>query len=373
MIKHKNNVIILLFSLFIAGFFFANLFLPDNSFSPKENRNLQTLPRFSTRSLFRGSFTRDFEDYCADQFAGRDQWIALKARLELAQGKGENNGVFLCEGERLIEPFSAPSAEELERRIGIVNALEEASSAPVTLSLIPTASEIYGDLLPAGAANDSQEKVTEEVSSRFNGKTADLLSVLRENRDNDVFYRTDHHWTSRGAFLASQILGNALGYSTSEERGVSPETVSEDFFGTTYSSSGFFWVAPDRMETLLPEPADLIVERYDSTEPARSTLYHPEMLATKDKYRFFLGGNSPRVVLSTGKEDLPSLLILRDSYADSLVPFLTGHFSSIHLLDLRYYRESVLDYIRTQNIDQVLVLYSVSNFCTDSNLMLMTQ
>ena len=90
-------------------------------------------------------------------------------------------------------------------------------------------------------------------------------------------------------------------------------------------------------------------------------------------YRFFLGGNSPRVVLSTGKEDLPSLLILRDSYADSLVPFLTGHFSSIHLLDLRYYRESVLDYIRTQNIDQVLVLYSVSNFCTDSNLMLMTQ
>ena len=152
-----------------------------------------------------------------------------------------------------------------------------------------------------------------------------------------------------------------------------PEIVSEAFCGTAYSSSGFFWVTPDRMEILRPEPDGLTVERYDAGVPVPSSLYHREMLETKDKYRLFLGGNSPRIVLDTGKADLPSLLIIRDSYSDSFVPFLPEHFSRIHLLDLRYFRNSIQDYIREEGIDRVLVMYSVNNFCSDSNLMLMTQ
>ena len=373
MIKHKKYTVILLFCLFIAGFFLVNLLLPDNSFSQKENRYLQTMPHFSSRALFQGSFTRDFENYCADQFAGRDAWISLKARLELAQGKGENNGVFLCEGERLIEPFTAPAPAETERRTEIINALSEKAGVPVTLALIPTASEIYGDLLPLGAANDSQADVMDAVYSRFNGPAVDLLTPLREHAREDIFYRTDHHWTSQGAFLAYQALSETLGYEPMDRSSCQPEIVSEDFCGTTYSASGFFWVTPDRMEILCPTPDELTVERYDSGEPVVSTLYHEEMLETKDKYRFFLGGNSPRIVLDSGKEDLPSLLILRDSYSDSLTPFLLHHFSRIHLLDLRYYRNSIQEYIQEEDIDQVLVLYSVGNFCTDSNLMLMTQ
>jgi len=373
MTKRSNRFILILFPAFIAAFFLANLIIPDKDFSPKENRYLQTLPTFSFRSLFSGRFTGDFESYCADQFAGRDWWISLKARLELMQGKGENNGVFLCEGERLIEPFSAPSPAEASRRTEIVNTLLENADVPVTLALIPTASEIYGDLLPVGAANDSQAELIEGVYSQYRGQTADLLTPFREHAGEDIFYRTDHHWTSRGAFLAYQTLSEALGYQSMSFSSCTPEIVSEAFCGTTYSSSGFFWVMPDRMETLIPEPEGITVERFDSGAPTASSLYHREMLETKDKYRFFLGGNSPRIVLDTEKEDLPSLLIIRDSYSDSLSPFLLEHFSRIHLLDLRYYRNSVLDYIRDEGIDRVLVLYSVDNFCSDSNLMLMTQ
>ena len=97
-------------------------------------------------------------------------------------------------------------------------------------------------------------------------------------------------------------------------------------------------------------------------------LYDTSFLSVKDKYSMFLGGNQPLAVVRTPHTDAPKLLIVRDSYTDSLVPFLTAHFSEIHLVDPRYYKLSVADYIQENGIDEALVLYSVSNFVTDKNL-----
>lgn len=373
MTKRADRVIVLLFVLFLGAFFLLNLALPDREFSPQENRYLQTLPDFSFSALFRGDYTRDFEAWCSDQFAGRDFWISLKARLELLQGKGENNGVFLCRGERLLEPFAAPGKPELDRRILAVNTLTENAGVPVTLGLIPTASELYAELLPSGARNDSQREIISYIASRTAARTADLLTPLSERSGEPIFYRTDHHWTSLGAYWGYRGLSDALGYVPKEPGSYAPETVSESFCGTAYSASGFFWVSPDEMQIFRPAPEGLQIERYENGVPVPGRLYAPEMLETKDKYRFFLGGNTSQAVIRTGSESLPSLLILRDSYTDSLIPFLLDHFSEIHLLDLRYFRGSVLDYIRESGVDQVLVLYSVDNFCEDTNLALMTR
>ena len=133
--------------------------LPDRDFSPLENRYLQTRPVFSFEKLFNGSFTSEYEAFCSDQFALRERWIELKAALELGQGKGENNGIFLCENEFLIEPFKAPSDGELSRRAKIVSMLAENAGIPVSLALIPSSAEIYDELLPVGAENDSQQQV----------------------------------------------------------------------------------------------------------------------------------------------------------------------------------------------------------------------
>lgn len=373
MAKRGDRVIVILFVFFLGAFFLLNLALPDKEFSPQENRYLQTLPDFTFSALFRGEYTRDFESWCSDQFAGRDFWISLKARLELFQGKGENNGVYLCEGERLIEPFLSPERPELDRRILAVNMLAENAGVPVTLGLIPTASELYAALLPDGAPNDSQRETVSYIDSRVAARTADLLSPFSEHGGEPIFYRTDHHWTSLGAFYGYQGLADALGYVPKELGAFTPETVSEGFCGTAYSASGFFWVKPDEMQVFRPAPEGLQIERYENGVPVSGRLYAPEMLETKDKYRFFLGGNTSQAVIRTENEGLPSLLILRDSYTDSLVPFLLDHFSEIHLLDLRYYRGSVLAYIRESGVDQALVLYSVENFCQDTNLALMTQ
>lgn len=371
--KKTQFWIIFPFCLFIGAFSLASLLLPDKNFSPRENRYLQPRPDFSFSALFDGSYTRDYEKYCSDQFALRDLWIELKAALELGQGKRENNGVFLCEGERLIEPFTAPGENELIRRAALVETLSENLRVPVTLALIPSSAEIYGGLLPSGAANDSQRSVIGTVYDAIDVKCADILSALRNHSAEDVFYRTDHHWTSLGAYYAYAALGDTLGYTPVSLDSLFPQIVSESFCGTAYSSSGFFWVSPDRIETLVTASEALGVDRFESQVPVSASLYCEEMLDTKDQYRFFLGGNAPRVVIRTGRENAPSLLLIRDSFSDSLAPFLLSHFGEIHLLDLRYYRDSVSDYVKEHGIDQVCVIYSVTDFCTDANLALMTR
>ena len=346
MSKTTNRIITALFSVFIGGFFLLNLLLPDKDFSEKENRQLQTLPKFSFSSLFSGSFATRFESYCSDQFAGRDTWIETKAGAELAQGKRQNNGVFLCDGGRLIEPFVAP----------------------VSLALIPTTAQLYADILPDGAPNDDQQAVINSAYAQTALETIDLSSTLTAHSNEYIFYRTDHHWTSLGAYYAANALRSSWGLPEIDKDTLTQETVSEDFCGTLYSSSGFFWIAPDEMETLIAAPEKSSVTRYE-TNGTKETLplYNYDKLTIKDKYTFFLGGNIPRAVVDTGADNAPSLLILRDSYADSLVPFLTDAFSEIHLIDLRYYTGSVKEYIAENAIDRVLLLYSTDNFCSDSS------
>ena len=143
MSKNAERSVVFLFALFLALVFALNLFVPDRTFSEKENRYLQTCPAFSLSSLLRGEYTPRMESYCSDQFIARDDWIALKARLELLQGKNENNNVFMCEGDRLIEPLTVPERPQVDRQIGYVNALAEKLSVPVTLGLIPTSAALY--------------------------------------------------------------------------------------------------------------------------------------------------------------------------------------------------------------------------------------
>lgn len=366
MSKTTNRIITALFSVFIGGFFLLNLLLPDKDFSEKENRQLQTLPKFTFSSLFSGAFATRFESYCSDQFAGRDLWIETKAGTELAQGKQQNNGVFLC-GNRLIEPFAAPEADELARAVQSADSLSE-TGVPVSLALIPTAAQLYADILPDGAPNDDQQAVIDSVYEQTALETANLSSALTAHADEYIFYCTDHHWTSRGAYYAANAIRSSWGLPEIDKDTLSPETVSDSFCGTLYSSSGFFWVSPDEMETLIAAPENSSVTRYETNGTEQTLpLYNYDKLTIKDKYTFFLGGNIPRAVVDTGTENAPSLLILRDSYADSLVPFLTDAFSEIHLIDLRYYTGSVKEYIAEHNIDRVLLLYSTENFCSDSS------
>lgn len=371
--KSTSWCICSIFLVFIALFFLLNLVLPDRDFSQQENRSLQQLPKLTVESFVSGEFMSDFESYCSDQFAMRDRWISMKARMELLLGKSENNGVFLCD-QQLLEPFTAPQNSDLDARIYAINALTDNISVPVYVGLIPSASEILRDQLPGGVRNDSQLQVIDYVYSRINTSTVDVAGALQEHSGEYIFYRTDHHWTGLGAYYGFRALSEAMGFSAPTlESYIQRRTVSEDFYGTTYSTSGFAWVDPDSMEIFREQPENTVIWRYEGPEGQEIPLYDVTRLDVKDKYSFYLGGNTPRLVIDTGVDNKPVLLILRDSYCDSLTPFLLDEFSEIHILDLRYFRNSIASYVEENAVDQVLVLYSVNNFCTDRNLVLLSR
>lgn len=362
----------LIFLAFIGAFFILNLVLPDRQFSEQENRYLQMRPEFSFKSLFSGDYTSKFETYTTDQFTFRDEWITLKAASELALGKQENNDVHLCENGTLIEGFKRPENSVLDSNMSALNTLVGNTDAKVYFALIPDKSDLYSSLLPKNVPNDSEKEVIDYCYGQSNATNVDMYSALSAHKDEYIFYRTDHHWTSLGAYYGLSALAESMGLPCPAlDSYTDRHVVSEKFYGTTWSSSGFSWVDPDTMEIFVNAPESLKVTSYPQGSPVEGKLYDFSFLEKKDKYSMFMGGNCPMHVIETGNEDKPSLLILRDSYTDSLIPFLLDDFSEIHVLDLRYYRASLKAYIEQNDFDNVLVCYSVSNFCSDSNIFLL--
>jgi len=361
--------LILCFCLFLLLGLALHLFLPDRSFSENENRYLTKMPRFTVKGLVNGSFTEDFEDYITDQFPFRDRWLDLKSRTERLLGKTENNDVFLCSGDTLISRVADPDPLQVDTALEALQTLRDNAGVPVYLALIPTAADIWSDRLPDYANTADQAAIIEDIYSRCGVNTVDIRSSLLAHRDQDIFYRTDHHWTTLGAYYGYQATAKAMGLNPVTADFFTPETVSTDFYGTVYSSSGVRWVKPDSIQIFVPE-ADVSLIRYDSAQGSSAPVYDRSKLETKDKYSMFLGGNTSRLVLNTGTSG-GKLLVIRDSYSDCEIPFFFWHFSEIHMLDLRYFRQSVSDYLAENQFDAVLVNYGLTDFITDTSVSLL--
>ena len=378
-----------LFCAFLALLFAANALTPDQAMSENENRVLAQKPKITAGTFrlppltglfssdqggdfFTGKLMADYETYVIDQFVLRDAWVAAKAWSERLVGKGENNGVYFCDDSTLISRFDQPDATRLERNLANITRFMESVEVPVNFGLIPTQAKIWAHKLPAGAPNADQAEVMAQAAQTVGDSFIDLTQALEGHADEAIFYRTDHHWTSLGAYYGYQGLSGALGYTPVPLSDYTKTTVSTEFYGTVFSASGVRWVEPDQMDVYVPEEGITVVSHtYDKAgkpveEPRE--LYVESFLEVKDKYSMFLGGNQSLGVVKTGNTDKPKLLLIRDSYADSLVPFLTPHYSEIHLIDLRYYKQSVSGYIQDNGIDQVLILYSVPNFVGETNL-----
>lgn len=372
MTKPYGRFLTALFCLFLGGLLAWHVLLPDRARSGTENRALAQRPAFSWAALASGSFTADVEDYFADQFPLRDGWTGLKARAEQLLGKREFHGVYLC-GDTLIAKVDPPLDDLDEKNLAHVARLAERTEIPVYLGLIPSAAEVWREKLPAGAESWDQTSFIARGTALKGVEPVDLLSALSAHAGEDIFYHTDHHWTTLGAYYGYAALMETLGRGaeTLDRASFSPETLSAAFDGTLYSQSGIHWLKPDAMEAWVKEDG-LSVTSWRGGAPEETPLYDRSFLEKKDKYSAFLGGNQPLCVIRN-ESGSGRLLLIRDSYADALAPFLALHFQEVHLLDLRYYRGSAAAYAAENGVDNIVVLQSVPNFITDRSLGLLRQ
>ena len=371
MTKAYSRFVTALFCIFLGGLLVWHVLLPDRDRSEVENRTLAQKPEFSWAALKDGSYTAAVEEYFADQFPLRDEWTGLKARAEQLIGKHLFNGVYLC-GDTLISKVEVPSDGLEEKNLGYVAQLADKTEAPVYLGLIPSAAEVWSDLLPEGAENFDQAAYL-DWAAELGLPMVDFLGALEAHAGEPVFYRTDHHWTTLGAFYGANAVLEAMGKEPLSQGDFAPETVTEDFNGTLYSTSGVHWLTPDTMEFWV-EDAGLEITSWRTGAPEPGVLYDRSYLEQKDKYSAFLGGNQPLCVIrNEAAAGQGKLLLIRDSYSDALAPFLVQRFEEVHLLDARYYRAPASAYAADNAIDAVAVVYSVPNFITDRNLVLLGQ
>ena len=385
MSKKFNIFLSALFCLFIGGVAVVSLLLPDKDFSPLENRYLQKPPKLTAENLSSGKFMEEAEDYVSDHIVGRDFWVAAKAWSERLSGKKENEGVYFGAKDTLINRVDTPAWEDtpaqqgvpakqgLSTRLGFVDALVGNVDVPVYFGLIPSAAEIWADRLPAGAPTADEKAVIDQLYFSTGAATIDLYSALASHSGEDIYYRTDHHWTSLGAFYGANAILEALGMEPLTLDGYQKTTVTEAFNGTLFSTSGVRWLPPDQIDTYIPDQGVKVTSWFKGA-PQEGSLYVDSYLEVKDKYSYFLGGRQPLCVVESEKApDGPKVLIIRDSYSDSLTPFLTERFSEIHLFDPRDNLTSIKGYVEEHSIDVVIVLYSFPNFTTDGNLFVLAR
>ena len=354
----------------IAFVFLLNLVLPDRSFSANENRALSQRPSISVQGLSDGSFASDFASYYSDQFVGRDFFMGLRFRSSYLLGQREFSGVYIGKDGYLLSEPTSPNTAAVSRTLNAINQFAAANSGITTsFILVPDASAILPENLPGSAPVRDQAA---DIASFLTGldpsiQRLDTVSALRNNKAEQIYYRTDHHWTSRGAYYAFLNASSALGINLS---GISyaAHTVSQTFQGTLASRSGDF-SHRDTIEVFEPRGTDVIyyVNYPDLAVKSRS-LFISKQLDEKDQYTVFFGGNHPLVEIRTTADNGRSLLIFKDSYANSFIQFLTPFYQTIIMVDPRYYYDNISAAIRNYSITDILYLYSADTLFADTSL-----
>ncbi|MBQ8741147.1 MAG: hypothetical protein IJY79_06325 [Clostridia bacterium] len=336
--------------------------LPDSQMSEKENRSLATMPKFSLNALASGQYTADLANYIADQFPARDVFVSVKAYSELVFGKRENNGIIYAENDTLIER-SEISENRIADNLNAVKELQASADVPICVAAVPRKVDVFSGLLPTEYPKEDDAQLWTDFYNTAKQLSLTAPKLYDALCDGNNYYRTDHHYNIYGAYSTYQILGEPLGYTPVALSEFSVEKVSDDFCGTAMRTSGFYLAKRDEI-TLLRYKGDT---DYTVTADGKSIeLYDMSKLEATDKYAVFLGGNHARVdIISNGEK--PKLLVIRDSFADCLAPFLAIHYD-ITLIDLRYYNQSVQMLIENEKFDRVLLLESIDELATNKNL-----
>ncbi len=356
-----------LYITFIA-LFLAIIVLPaafvfmgeDKSFSDNENRMLQTAPKLSTSEILSGRFQEKLTEYISDQFPARDVWTELGTQVKKAAGFKDIGGAYLGADGYYMEKITPNDVDgrKFATNLMLINDFAADCGVPTSVLLVPATGTVESDKLPAHAQMYDAESMYDTACALLSGAAVpDLYSVFRSNAAEQLYYRTDHHWTWYGAYAAYRELMPDGAYSAQ------PELFSDSFLGTTYSKT----LDPDTRydEVYIAPVADSVKVTADGKD---IDFYYTAAANEKDKYKVFFGGNYGQTNISGGCENGKTLLVIKDSFANSLVPFLTADYENIIMLDMRYYMGSAKQLVQAEGVDEILFVGEMSGLANDNNL-----
>ncbi|MCD7770658.1 MAG: hypothetical protein LUH23_00975 [Oscillospiraceae bacterium] len=362
---------IVVFLGFLVVLAVVSLVVPEDDFSETENRYLAEMPDFTVSDWFSGNYAEDLTSWLDDHFAMRSNWIMLHTSLELLQGRNEVNDIYIA-GDRLLELTDEIDYSVVDSSLEAISYLSSLTDTPVYVMLVPTAAEIYSDEVSYTQKKVSQRELItyayDYISENSSALTIDVYSTLYSSRDEYIYYRTDHHWTSKGAYLAYFAAADTMGYTASTLDKFDVRYASHSFYGSLHSSVLYSGIEADTIEFYLSNTRTVSkISTDEDGNTVYSSVFDESYLSRKDKYLCYLGENVGKTEVvsdSTGGK----LLVIKDSYANCFIPFLAENYSDITVLDLRYLTNPTTAIGNLSEYDAVLILYNASNFSEDTNL-----
>ncbi len=374
--KIKNCVKYLpavIFCGFIFSFMIMYFILPKESYSAQEKKVLSSFPEITAEKVVNGDFQKGLDTYLSDYVPGRNFFVGLSADYDLVTGRNGNKGIYLGSDGYLF-PKPTKDTELITTNAGYIKEFAETSDIPVYMTLIPSSGYVNQNKLPLNHEEYIDDKLIDKFSNAL-GKDVnfiDVRSVFKEKAESEqLYYKTDHHWTSAGAYECYKLLGDRLGYKPVTEENFEKETV-DGFYGTSYSKAALWWITPDKLElwknkNQSEKSVSVTISDSDVTKENDSYFFR-EYFNKDDKYPVFLDGNHSLVRIRNTDAKGGKLIIVKDSYAHAIAPFLSQNYSEIIMADLRYYKKDISELAEQENADSILILYSLDNLATDDNI-----
>ena len=371
----KNKIFFAIFMVVWIVIIVINFIWPKQVFSEEENRMLATIPRFSFESFVNGEYLNGVNDYINDHFAFRNFYLKLNSWWEVQiMGKKENNGVYIGEDGYLFEKvnFNENEQKNINESINtILNFSEkmEKINVPTYFMLIPNSIYINSDKLPNNVETLDQEKIINEIYNKSEN-TINInvtKSLKKENENKQLYFKTDHHINSDGAYVVYTEFCKAANLPIINLNEFEKVILSDDFLGTFDSKAQLLNQESDTLFVYKNTINTNIKEAIYDKEVTNS-IFNENYLIGKDKYSYFLNGNNSRAIIKTNNANDKKILVIKDSYAHIMSQFLCQDYSEIHFLDPRYTNFNYEEYVKKNGITDVLFLYNVSTFMQDTSI-----
>lgn len=360
------------FSILVILFTVIDIINSPNEFSELENRKLSQMPILSLKSYIDTSFSSDYEKYINDQFFLRDNWIDLKSRIEYLLGKRENNDIIFGKENYLFKKFTTFNDEMLENNLNSIITFTNNYNKEVDFFIIPNSYAVYDELTPRYLPLVDQLSLINSINSYLSLKSNDHINTINvaeellKNKDDYIYYKTDHHWTSYGAYLAYLTYMDYLGLEIIDINNLEKITIN-NFLGTYYNRSKYFKADSDFITYY-----NILGLHIEIDGKEQLSLMDLDKFKGSDKYSAFLWGNNglTKVINENISEERKgsSILIFKDSYANSFIQFLSYNYEIIDIIDLRYFKESIRNFMKDKDYNEILIMYSFNNLSSDINI-----
>ena len=341
-----RNYLLYGFTIIILTLTLISFFDQDKIFSEFENRNLKSNVNFSVEKFINGKFQEEYEEYINDQMPLRDEWISIKSISEYLLGKIENNGIIYGSNKRLFEKFDSFNEERLKNNVEAISKFSEKYIDKVSLMIVPNSYEIYREDLPKGSQQVNQvEMINKIYSNLIYSNNINVLDEFINKKNEYIYYNTDHHWTTYGAYLAYCNFIESIDFTPIDLNNYN-SIILDEFYGSYFSKAKPFNIQGDRLTYYQFDNLEMEIVRdrkYDS-------IYDISKEKLRDKYSLFLRGNNSLTIIKNSKlQNNKKILVIKDSFANSLVPFLTQNFEEVHVVDLRSFNGKISDYMNENN------------------------